>query len=419
MKLRYLMIAVIGIVVGVAFHNAVGAERERLETLIFEVLNQNPMIFSAQSSWQSEKYAVTHARTLPDPVAMYGYYGESVETRVGPMKHKVGASQKIPFPGKLIFQGKVQQKAADISGEEFEATKREIVKEVKTTYYDIFWVDKAIQITQGEKSILENLERVAQRKYETGNAPQQDVIKAHVGISELMDRLYSLKERRESLVSKMNSLLNRPRYTPFGGVVDVEESRFSYALGELRDMAGTSRQELKGAKIAIEKARHEKTLAKMNYVPDLTFGFDYTFIGKGTTTMANDGKDDWIGTVSLNVPIWFNKLSADVKAKKAGAEAAKRNYEEAKNTVDYEVESLFYRINANRDIINLYRNVLIPQTEQSFEAARTGYESGAVDFLNWLDAEKTLLQTRLTYYKAISDYQISIAQMERVVGQDL
>lgn len=419
MNLRCLITIMVGTSFAFTSHVAGGDEQTRLESLISEALDNNPQIQSSQNMWKAEKYKITQSRTLPDPMAHYGYYGESVETRVGPMEHKVGASQKIPFPSKLVFQGRAQKKAAEISSEEFEATKREIIKNIKAVYYDIFWVDKAIQITQGEKAILENLESVAKRKYESKMAPGQDVIKAQVGISELIDRLYLLNENRESLVSQMNSLLNRPRNTPFCGVADVNPSEFNHSLADLREMAGISRQELKGAKLAIEKAQHEKSLAKLNYVPDLTFGFDYTFIGKGSTTMPNDGKDAWLGTVSLNIPIWFNKLNAQIKEKKVALESVKQNYEDTKNIVDYEVESLYYKIRSSRDIINLYKNALIPQTEQSFDAAKTGYESGEADFLNWLDAERTILQTKLTYYKAIADYQKSIAQMERVVGQDL
>lgn len=397
--------------------NNVGVEH--LDSLINEALNSNPQILATHSSWKAEEHKITQKRTLPDPMAMYGYYGESVQTRVGPMEHKVGAAQKIPFPSKLVFRGRSQKASAQIFNEDYEATKREIIKDIKSTYYDLFWVDKAIQITEGEKAILENLESVARRRYESNKAPQQDVIKAQVGISELIDKLYNLRESRKSLVARMNSLLNRPMYSPFGRILAVSVERFDHSLSGLHEMAAESRQELKGAELAIGKAGHEKTLAKLDYVPDFTFGFDYTFIGKGTTTMPNDGKDAWIGTVAINIPIWFNRLNANVKEKKAAYKAAQENYENTKNMVSYEVESLYYKLVSDKDTIDLYKTALIPQTEQAFDAAKIGYESGEVDFLNWLDAEKTLLQTKLTYYKAIADYQIAIALLERVVGQDL
>ena len=78
-----------------------------------------------------------------------------------------------------------------------------------------------------------------------------------------------------------------------------------------------------------------------------------------------------------------------------------------------------FKIKTYADIISLYKTALLPQAEQSFDAAKTGYETGKIDFLNWLDAERMLLQIRLAYYKSMVDYEKSIAYLERVVGKDL
>jgi len=95
------------------------------------------------------------------------------------------------------------------------------------------------------------------------------------------------------------------------------------------------------------------------------------------------------------------------------------SYDNLRNNVIYEVEDLYFKISAYRDIILLYESALMPQAQQSFEAAKTAYETGRVDFLNWLDSERVLLQTRLAYYKSIVDYQKSIAYLERVIGREI
>ncbi len=394
-------------------------ETVTLDSLIDEALNSNPKIKAVHSEWKAAEYKARYVRGLPDPMASYGYFGESVETRVGPQEHKYGVSQKIPFPGKLNLKGKAHDKQADILKEKYEAAKREIIKEVKFLYNDIFWVDKAIQITEEEKAILENLEKVAQRKYESNLTSQQDVIKAQVELSKLIEKLFLLKQNRKSLVAKTNSILYRSRGTEQGVTSDVEPLEFDYELNDLRQMSKDSRQELIAAKLDIERAKYEKSLAGLDYFPDFTFGVDYIEVGGGKTTQPNDGDDAWMAKVSVNVPIWFGKLGSQVKEKKAYLESSKKSYENIENSVDYEVEDLYFKITTYRDIVLLYKTALVPQAEQAFEAARTGYETGKVDFLNWLDAERILLQTRLAHYKTIVDYQKSIAYLERVVGRDL
>jgi len=392
---------------------------ETIEELIQEALQNNPYIQVALNEWKAAEYKIRSVKGIPDPMVKYGHFGESVETRVGPQENVFGASQKIPFPGKLGLKGKSQGKHAEMLKEKYEAAKREVIKNVKFVYYDIFWVDKAIQTTEGEKAILESLEKVAQRRYESNVTPQQDVIKAQVELSRLIDKLLLLRQNRKSLVAKLNSILNRAQDSELRSITDADPSGFKYEISQLHEIAKGSRQELIAANLDIERAEYEKSLARMDYLPDFTFGVDYIQVGSGETTMPNDGQDAWMGTVAVNIPIWFDKLNAQTKEKKAQLEAARKNYENVGNNVSYEVEDLYFKILTYKDIISLYKTALIPQSEQAFDAAKTGYETGKVDFLNWLDAERILLQTRLAYYKAIADYQKSIAYLERVVGVDL
>ena len=392
---------------------------ETIEELIQEALQNNPYIQVALNEWKAAEYKIRSVKGIPDPMVKYGHFGESVETRVGPQENVFGASQKIPFPGKLGLKGKSQGKHAEMLKEKYEAAKREVIKNVKFVYYDIFWVDKAIQTTEGEKAILESLEKVAQRRYESNVTPQQDVIKAQVELSRLIDKLLLLRQNRKSLVAKLNSILNRAQDSELRSITDADPSGFKYEISQLHEIAKGSRQELIAANLDIERAEYEKSLARMDYLPDFTFGVDYIQVGSGETTMPNDGQDAWMGTVAVNIPIWFDKLNAQTKEKKAQLESARKNYENVGNNVSYEVEDLYFKILTYKDIISLYKTALIPQSEQAFDAAKTGYETGKVDFLNWLDAERILLQTRLAYYKAIADYQKSIAYLERVVGVDL
>lgn len=390
-----------------------------LDTLITEALKNNPQIQAAFHNWQSAEYKTREVTGLPDPMVSYTYMGQNVETRVGPQENKYGLSQEIPFPGKRSLKGRAEQKKADMLKEKYEAAKREIIKKIKFVYFDIFWVEKAIQITEEEKSILESLEKVAQRKYESNITSVQDVIKAQVELSKLIEKLFVLKQNRKSLEAKMNSILNRQGQDQFRIAIDIEPKKFEYGLNELNKMARDLQQDLLAANLEVQRAEYEKSIAKMDYLPDFTLGFDYIQVGSGHTTASNDGDDAWMSTIKVNVPIWFDRLGAQLKEKRANLEAARKSYEDLDNSIIYEIEDMYFKVVTYKNIISLYETALLPQTEQAFEAAKTGYEAGKVDFLNWLDAERVLLETRLAYYKAVADYEKSIAYLERVVGRDL
>lgn len=405
----------------ISIRNAYSEEAKvaTLDSLIGEALENNPQVRAAYNKWLAARYKVKDVSAFPDPMGKYTYLGQSIETRVGPQEHKYGISQKVPFPLKLYYKGKSALKHADMLEEKYEAKKRNLIKEVKFVYYDIFWLDKALRILDEEKSILENLEKVARMKFETARAPQQDAIKAAVEISKILDKILMIRQQRNSKVAMMNNLLSRPKTTPLSEVEEVKFKEFDYILDELHNLASKYRQELLEASLNIERAKYEKSLSQLNFIPDFTFGFDYISVGSGSSARTDDGKDAWMSTFAVNIPIWVDKQYAQIKEKEKALKAAKDNFTNVENTVTYEIEDVFFKITTYKDIVSLYKTALMPQTEQAFDAARTGYETGKVDFLNWLDAERVLLKTRLAYYKAIVDYEKSIAYLERVVGRDL
>jgi len=131
--------------------------------------------------------------------------------------------------------------------EQYEAVKNEIIKEVKFAYFDLFWADQSIQINEEEKAILEKLEKVAQRKYESNRVSQQDVIKVQVELSKIIQKLLLLRQNRESLAVKLNSLLNRPQDSNIEKILHIDRRNFDYALEDILNMSQGSRQELRAA----------------------------------------------------------------------------------------------------------------------------------------------------------------------------
>ncbi|MBU1863139.1 MAG: TolC family protein [Candidatus Omnitrophica bacterium] len=392
---------------------------ESLTDLIDEAIAANDHIAAAHSKWKAAEYNIKYVKGMPDPQAQYGYFFDNVETRVGPQEHRYNISQKIPFLGKLITQGKIQAKQAEALQAEYEATKREMIKKMKMLYYDMYWIEKAVQITEQEKNVVAAVENVAEKKYETNQVPQQDVMRAQLELSRLLDKLLQFKQNRKTLEAKMNNLLERALGSSIAIEENIELPLFEYDLDNLRILGRQSKQELLAAKVAVEKAEFEKTLATLNYIPDVTVGFDYVQVDSGHTTMPNDGADAYAGTVAVNIPLWFGKLHAKVQEKKELLNARVKDTKDVEDDIMYEIEDLYYKIITYKNIIALYQSALIPQSNQAVEAARVGYETESVNFIDWLNSERVLLETRLAYYKTIVDYMKSIAFLERIIGKDL
>ncbi len=419
--------------------------RVKLEDLVREALENNPNTVAAERRWTAAKERVPQAEALDDPMFGFTHFVDEVETRVGPQENIVNLGQKFPFYRKRDLRGDIARREADIAEQDYEIVKREVIADLKKTFYELWWNYQATEINQAEQDVLGRLERVAQIKYGTGQATQQDVLKAQVEISRLEDRLLVLEQQRESLVAMLNNLLNRPPSTQVGGPEDPLVESFDYDLKTLRGLAGEHRQEIKAADYGIERWEAAVKLAKKNYFPDITLNASWIDIGhrpggdrfplRGNPTLSlpsgmaaygiipnpvpappRTGDDAFTIGFSINVPIWLGKLRAGVReasARKQASEFLKMN---VINRTMFEVEDFYQKVDTAWKIVSLYDERLIPESRQSLQAAEAGYETGGVDFLDLLDSERTYLVIRLGRDRALTDFHRGISDLERAVG---
>lgn len=423
-KMRKKMIAFSVILVflssGLLFSQEREGQKTVLSELIHKALEENPRIKAAEKEWRAAQEKVPQAKSLPDPVLGYSYFGQSIETRLGPQRNKVSLSQKFPFFGKLSLKGEIARKGASVLEEQYNAVKIDIVLRVKKAFFSFFWLDKAIRISLEEKEVLKRLAKIAEMKYETGKASQQDVLKAQLEISKVLDKLLIFNQGRRAIIAELNSLLDRPPDSYLGEVEEFEIPELKVELEKLYELAREMRPEMRKARHFIEKNEESLKLAKKNYFPDFKLMVDYIDIGAGTNpTNVEDGRNSWIASVGIDIPIWRKKLHAAEAEAAISLKASEDRYKDVENVTLSQVNEFFFEVKTAQEQVELYRYSLLPQAEQTFKASEIGYLTGKVDFLDLLDSERMVLLVKIGYFKTIADLGKSLARLERVIGKDL
>lgn len=394
-------------------------EKAVLEGVIQEALQENLQIKSAWREWQAALEKVPQAKALPDPVLSYSHFGSRLETRLGPQRNKISLSQKLPFFGKLAYKAEVAQSQAASFEADYEAVKADIVLRVKQIFFSLYWYESALRISQEEKELLRRLAQTAQKKYETGQANQQDILKAQLEASKVQEKILNLEQGRKAAAAELNALLNRAPDALVEKVEGVEIPSFSFELDELYDRAKESRPELKKVEHLIEKNEKSLKLAKKDFLPDFHLMFDYIDIGGGTTTLPEDGRNAWMGSVGVNIPLWRKKLRAAEAEQSIKLKASEDLYRNVTNETLSRVNEIYHEVKTLEEQIKLYTYSLLPQAEQSFKASEAGYLTGKVDFLNLLESERMVLMVKTGYHKSVSELRKSLAQLERMVGLEL
>jgi outer membrane protein TolC len=118
----------------------------------------------------------------------------------------------------------------------------------------------------------------------------------------------------------------------------------------------------------------------------------------------------------MTLPIWRDKIAAEIAAAQASKRAAEARLsaEQISLAVDF-AEQTYLICEANREL-TLVRERLLPRARQSLEVARAAYRSGQVDFLNVIDAERSLLDFQLEEIAALTQREIARAELTLLVA---
>jgi outer membrane protein TolC len=386
----------------------------RLRDLLREARERNPEILAAEKRWQAAQSRIKPAGTYADPqIAFQAMYAPYPLNNVFNGERIFTISQMFEFPGKLGLMSGMARKESDAVGADYETTKLRVLKEVKTTYFMLYRVDRELEINAENRMLMKQFIEIANVKYATGMGLQPDIIKAQVEYSMLVNDSLMLAQERGSAAAMLNSLLNRPRETPVPTTAEFFDPRqYKFSLDSLAQVAYAQRPELRNMQSMAEMYQLSARLARKEYIPNFMLSF--------THRRMPDMMTNWDGMISLNLPIYFwRKQTPRVQEAEANYGMATANLQAMRNMVRFEVESAFLKVEQAGRSLRIFENTIVPQAGQSLLASRAAYETNKVDFLMLIDSQRTLRDMKLAYYQALAEFGTRLAELERVVGVEL
>jgi outer membrane protein TolC len=394
---------------------------EDLNQLIQTALTGNPELKASSARWEMFKSRVKQAGALEDPMLMLKIQNGIVTdplnfTRDSMTQKVVGISQQLPYFGKRALREEVA--ARDAEAQHFSHAERrlEITRMVKETYYQIGSVDHEQELLEKNLAIMDTFITLAETKYSVGQGAQQDVFKAQLERSKMLDMQISLEQQRKSLAIALNALLFRPADTPVGSVAEFGIDGPLPDAKQLMAAAEEERPVLKGLSAQLLKGKSSYALAQKEFYPDFNVSFEYM---QRQPAMGSDGSDMYSLGVTFNLPVRKERRQAMLAESNSEIAMAAEEINATKNTIASGIADLLAQLERRRKLVELYRTGIIPQAQQSLESATIGYRVNKVDFLTLLDNRVTLFNYEHQYYDSIADYQMKKAQLEALVGKDL
>jgi outer membrane protein, heavy metal efflux system len=388
-----------------------GEVRIDLPGLIRELEGTNPEIKAARQRWEAARAVVPQVQTLPDPRLQFGYQRMPMtEPLQGPM---YGFGQEIPFPGKLRLKGEVAQSEAERLEQEFQALRLRHIAALKEAYFNLHFIHKSTEIVEKNKLLLMQFEKTAKARYSVGQAAQQDVFRAQVEISRVLDRLAVLDQQKESLHAAINRLVNRPPSGPLGTPDEIQTTILTIPLQELSQRADDFSPALLATAKSIERSERSVSLAQRQYYPD----FDVTALGLRNDRTNDNGYQVMVG---IKIPLFYEtKQKQGVREAQAGLEGAREDFTAARQDLLFQVKDGFVQAQRAERLITILRDAIIPQATLGLQAAQAGYAVGKIDFLTLLNSLLTLQESQLELHGEMVSHEKALARLEAVTGGPL
>ncbi|MDD2883215.1 MAG: TolC family protein, partial [Rhodoferax sp.] len=398
---------------------------EELTLLVDTALANNPELKSSQARWQMFANKAKQASSLEDPMFMFKLQNmlarEPFVFNKDPQSAKViGISQQLPFWGKRAIKQEVANYEAESYKWSIEERKLELARMVKETYYQIWAVDKSMEIVDKNLRILSDFVTIAESKYSVGQGVQQDIYKANLEKSKMIDMQITLKQQRKSLEANLNYLLYRPGTTAIGPIVDFTLPQVSLSAEQLNQSAAEKRPQIKSLASLTSKGQASHRLAQKEFYPDFNLSFEYMFKDAVSTDMVTDpGYNMFTLGVTFNLPFQQEKRHAMIAESTSETSMAIEELNGLKNTISYTINDTLAQLERRKKLIELYKGGIIPQAEQSLESAVISYRVNKVDFLTLLDGRMSLFTYERELYESQAEYMMKLAQLEAAIGSDL
>jgi outer membrane protein TolC len=394
-----------------------------LQSLVATAVQSHPRILAVRQRVAALSNRIPQVTALEDPSfgnVFWPIQDQALQTAGGRVGYQFLLAQKVPWPTKLDARGAIARREVQVALAEVAVAEREIIEAVHLAYYELWLAGELIRIVEDNKDLVTDLITVSEARYRTGGS-QQDVLRAELEGDKLADQLIDLQKQMEQARADLGTLVRQPMEWMPGAIDQLDVSSVVPQLELLVASAEQCNPELRGLAAEIARDRDKLSLACLQQYPDFQLGVGYSIIDDNTNAISPvaNGRDNINFTLGLTLPVWRDKISA------------------AKREAAYQRGSSIHRLEAERDRLRgqlrrqvaaayaaneqlqLFKERLIPRTEQTLKIAIADYQGEKADFTDLVDIYRELLSYQVQVARTKAVLASTLAQIEKSVGCEL
>jgi len=394
-----------------------------LDKAVAAALSANPSLASINARAKALAEIPRQVAALPDPILSVNMVNLPLDsfslTQEGMTQFQLGIAQALPYPGKLALRGQTAKHEAGAAEADVAEKRLQLVRDVKTVWWNLFYLDRALEVIARNQVLLAQFVNVAETRYTVGRGLQQDILLAQLELSKLSDSAIRVENMRENEVVRLNMLMDYPAAETIQMPVSVNQTlSVLHKVERLQQLAKTARPRLTAQTERLGAARSRVDLAKKDYAPDFKVGAMY---GQRSGSNPDGSSRADFGSIlfSMNLPL-YTSSKQDRSVDQRNAEWLRKKYQlhDQRNQVALQVQQAVTDYRRSRERTQLFQQEIIPQARQTVDAMLAGYQVSKVDFLSLIRAQTTLYDYETQYWKALSTANQALARLVAAVGEE-
>ena len=374
------------------------------ETFVRYAIDKHPQVEAAYYEWRGSVEKITRERTLPDPQLTFEADISKMIMAVMP-----GLMMDFPGPGKLRAAANVAAAESGMKYFQFEAAVLQVAYGFKKAWYELRLVDERIRVNQEMVTLLQDLGKQAQSRTEVGKGTLQDLLRTQIGKERLETELTNLRDSRQWFATQFKAALGLGAGDPTPPQPRaLASSSLSTSGDRILTMALSGNPRLKAMEADVRRAEAAMVLAGRSRIPDFALGVEADVKASPIFVRPSGG---------MTLPIWRDKIAAEIASARDLEGVSRARFSNERLTLTVEVAMKSYQYRESTRLLALLQNSLLPKARQSLEVARSGYATGTTDFIDLIDAQRTLLEFRLAEVEARIKREMALADLSlQVMG---
>jgi len=391
-----------------------------LAELMSEADAHQPDVRDAKLQAAQARGDLETAGLIPNPQLALGVNNFALTTKTDPtatyfglLVWSAGLSEDIELGGK---RGK-RQASAEAQVSASDATVRDAQRtsdnDIQKAFLQALWAEERQRIAAESLARYLDSVRLVKARFEAGEDAGADVNKI-----ELEKQRYA-QEARESARAAVEARAELFRLVGIHGNADDDRVDGSFPKlempsnpDELVQKALKDRPDLIALQAAQDKAEKDLELARAQAIPDLNLGLAYAYSGSVTPS----GAASTLGaTATVNLPI-FNRNQGEIQKAELQVDRSKLAYERGRADAEREVRLALGHLGAASTAVDDLENDYLGRADKALQIAERSFREGKASLLEFLEAQRTYLETRASYVDALLERGASVLELQRAEG---